>query len=150
MSAIVYEEHARLRPWGARILPQESRLPAGRECSRKNWKLSVGVLGARRTRTRIYGRVSACYRFRSTLRNGVLVRAAPCAVFTLEALPLFPSNPRGHPPSRHLPEWQRESVCARRKKGWISRHVSARATHLHRLSACTCALRASHPRPGCK
>ena len=33
---VVYRAEARLRPWMTRILPRESRLPAGREGSRKN------------------------------------------------------------------------------------------------------------------
>ena len=99
---------------------------------------SASVLGVRRvrTRTRIYDRVSACYRFRSTLslRNGVLVRAAPvCRIHSLEACATS-LPPLGHPrrPTCVLKrERERERDGERReKKGWISRHVSARATHL--------------------
>lgn len=81
---------------------------------------SASVLGVRRvrTRTRIYDRVSACYRFRSTLslRNGVLVRAAPvCRIHSLEACATS-LPPLGHPRRPTCaPEKERERE--ERKKG---------------------------------
>lgn len=81
--------------------------------------------GGTRTRIRIYNRVSACYRFRSTLCETVyLCVLLLYTVFTLEACwsPFIPLATLAWPTCAG----ERES----RKKGWISRHVSARATHL--------------------
>lgn len=80
---------------------------------------SASVLGVRRvrTRTRIYDRVSACYRFRSTLslRNVYVYLCVPllCAVFTLSRL----VQPPFRPSPTNLCTGERERERGEKKRG---------------------------------